>query len=129
MKESSPWALAATATAFVLVMSLSIAVIAWSTAAFEWTAETRRIEPLRAAIVRMAAIAPQASAMAAPPPWVIAACHRQVRGVLTQEPPAEGLHAIVVASGTLYGLEPDQQRDERYRGAYARCLRSRGFSY
>jgi hypothetical protein len=126
MKSSSVWTLAATATAFVLVMSVAIAVVAWTTVDVNWSVEAHRIEPLKSAAVRMAAVAPQASAMAAPPPWVIAACHRQVRGLVAQDAPHDSLAPSGASPGLLQGLDPQQQRDPRYRDAYARCLRSRG---
>jgi hypothetical protein len=128
MRLSDIWKLVATATAFVLVMSLVIAVIAWTSAEVQWSVEASPVAPARAAALSMAAIAPQASAMATPPPYVIAACHRQVRGILAETTtPGETLKVSVV-SGAVYGLDEHQQRDDRYRGAYARCMRSRGFS-
>ena len=30
--------------------------------------------------------------------------------------------------GTLYGLNENRKHDEQYRNAYARCMRSRGYS-
>jgi hypothetical protein len=127
MNGAHPLKLAATAVALVLVTSLAIAVIAWSTTDVEWSVEAPTIEPAKLA-VRMAVVAPQASAMATPPPYAVAACHRQAArpGSDDTEPPA--LKAGVLGAGTLYGLAPAQKRDERYRDAYARCMRSRGYS-
>jgi hypothetical protein len=34
----------------------------------------------------------------------------------------------IAGGGTLYGLNESKKHDERYRNAYARCLRSRGYS-
>ena len=40
----------------------------------------------------------------------------------------EALKAGVLGSGTLYGVDQRQRTDDRYRDAYARCMRSRGYS-
>ena len=34
---------------------------------------------------------------------------------------------VGAGAGTLYGLNENRKNDERYRGAYAACMRSRGF--
>ena len=65
MNGSNPWKLAATAIALVVVTSLVIAVIAWTTSDVEFRVEAPRAEPAKS--VRMAVVAPQASAMATPP--------------------------------------------------------------
>jgi hypothetical protein len=127
MSGPEVWRLVATATAFVLVMSLVIAVVAWTSTDVTWHVEAPRLETIETAAVRMAAVAPQASAMATPPPYVVTACHGQVRGLLARDPVGQTLRTGVVAGEPLYGLDPQQQRDTRYRAAYARCLRSRGF--
>jgi hypothetical protein len=35
---------------------------------------------------------------------------------------------VGAGGGTLYGLNENQKHDERYRGAYAACMRSRGYT-
>lgn len=35
---------------------------------------------------------------------------------------------VGAGGGTLYGLNENRKQDERYRDAYARCMRSRGYS-
>ena len=35
---------------------------------------------------------------------------------------------VGAGGGTLYGLNESRQHDEQYRNAYARCMRSRGYS-
>ena len=35
---------------------------------------------------------------------------------------------VGAGSGMLYGLDKNQKHDERYRGAYAACMRSRGYT-
>lgn len=129
MNGSQPWKLAATAVALVLVTSAVIAVIAWTTSDVEFRVEAPRVEPEPAkSSMRMAVVAPQASAMSIPPPYAIAACNRQAGRALSEEGQVEALKAGVLGSGTLYGLDQKQRTDERYRDAYARCMRSRGYS-
>jgi hypothetical protein len=128
MNGSNPWKLTATAVALVMVTSLVIAVIAWTTRDVEWRVEAPPVEPTKSASVRMAVAAPQASAMATPPSYAIAACHRQASQPGLDDAQPAALKAGVLGSGTLYGLDQNQKRDERYRDAYARCMRSRGYS-
>ena len=128
MNGSNPWKLTATAVALVMVTSLVIAVIAWTTRDVEWRVEAPPVEPTKSASVRMAVAAPQASAMATPPPYAIAGCHRQANRPGPDDAQPEALKAGVLGSGTLYGLDQSQKRDQRYREAYARCMRSRGYS-
>jgi hypothetical protein len=132
MSPASPWRLVAVAMALVTATALVTAVVAWTTSEFEWRVEAPRFDTTRAAAVRMAAVAPQATAMAVPPRSAIAACHRQASRERAEDARAEPLKAGLIGagtlSGTLYGLDADQKRDERYRDAYARCMRSRGHS-
>jgi hypothetical protein len=128
MNGSNPWKLTAAAVALVMVTSLVIAVIAWTSSDVEWRVEAPPVEPAKSVSVRMAAAAPQASAMATPPPYAIAGCHRQASRPGSDDAKPEALKAGVLGSGTLYGLDQTQKRNERYREAYARCMRSRGYS-
>ena len=128
MNGSNPWKLTAAAVALVMVTSLVIAVIAWTSSDVEWRVEAPPVEPTKSVSVRMAVAAPQASAMATPPPYAIAGCHRQASRPGSDDAKPEALKAGVLGSGTLYGLDQTQKRNERYREAYARCMRSRGYS-
>jgi hypothetical protein len=128
MNGSNPWKLTAAAVALVMVTSLMIAVIAWTSSDVEWRVEAPPVAPPKSGSVRMAVAAPQASAMATPPPNAIAGCHRQASRPGSDDAKPEALRAGVLGSGTLYGLDQNQKRDERYREAYARCMRSRGYS-
>jgi hypothetical protein len=128
MNGSNPWKLTAAAVALVMVTSLVIAVIAWTSSEVEWRVEAPPVEPAQSVSVRMAVAAPQASAMATPPPYAIAGCHRQASRPGSDDAKPEALKAGVLGSGTLHGLDQTQKRNERYREAYARCMRSRGYS-
>jgi hypothetical protein len=132
MSPASPWRLVAVAMALVTATALVTAVVAWTTSEFEWRVDAPRVDTTRSALMRMAAVAPQATAMAVPPRSAIAACHRQASRQRAEDHPSEPLKAGLIGAGTLpgtlYGLDADQKRDERYRDAYARCMRSRGHS-
>jgi hypothetical protein len=127
MNRASPWKLVATAVALVLVTSLIIATVAWTTADMrwadiQWTVEAPTPDPMKAATVRMGAVASQAVAMSPPPPYAVAACQRQASQHQPDGKPPEALKAGIIGSTSL------QPHDERYREAYARCMRSRGYS-
>jgi hypothetical protein len=128
MSLSDPWRLIAVAVALVTATSLLTAVVAWTTSEFEWRVDASTLEALRSASFRMAVVAPQASAMATPPRSAIATCHRQASRPQSEGPQPEALKAGMLGTGSLYGLSQDQRRNERYRAAYARCMRSRGYS-
>jgi hypothetical protein len=131
MNSINVWRLTAIALALVLVTAVVMGVAIWTSSDFEIQrhAEVLAFETARSSSVRMAVVAPQASAMVAPPPFIIAACHRQAGGRPASDDTGEdAVKAGVLGQGTLYGLDASQKRDERYRDAYARCMRSRGFS-
>jgi hypothetical protein len=119
MNGSNPWPLVATAVALVLVTSLLIAVVAWTAADVEWPVPAHASSPSRS-VSRIGAAASQASAMSPPPPYAVAACRRQASQLQDDEFP-KPLKTRVAAG-------PGQDTDDQYREAYARCMRSRGYS-
>jgi hypothetical protein len=127
MNGAGPWKLVATAMALVLVTSLIIATVAWTTADLQWAdiqwkIEAPATEAMKAATVRMGAVASQAVAMSPPPPYAVNACHRHASQGQSAAKPPEALKAGIIGSTSV------QQPDEKYREAYARCMRSRGYS-
>ena len=124
------WRLTAIALALVLVTAVVMGAAIWTSGDFEIErqVEALKIETTRAASLRMAVVAPQASALVAPPHAVVVACNRQAAQTGSEDPGPGALKEEVLGSGTLYGLDPAQKRDDRYRDAYARCMRSRGYS-
>jgi hypothetical protein len=64
-------------------------------------------------------VTPQVPAQAA-----IAACNEQAAKVSRQDKTIE----VVKNAASLYGLDEKRKNDERYRGAYAACMRTRGAS-
>lgn len=122
MNGANPLKLIVTAVALVLVTSLIIATAAWTTADLPWEVEAPTTESTKAAIARMGAVASQAVAMSPPPPYAVTACRRQASQRRSEEASPEALKAGILGMGTT------QQSDERYREAYTRCMRSRGYS-
>ena len=67
----------------------------------------------------------QGSAPLAPPPATVSACNQWAAyqaaapGSTRPTPPD---------AGALYGLDENRKHDERYRAAYAICLRARGYA-
>lgn len=121
MNGSNPWSLVATAVALVLVTSLLIAAVAWTTTDAELRGGSPAMAPAKSASERMGAVASQATAMSPPPPYAVAACRRQA----SQLQPADGSSAAPRAEAVADG---PAQPDERYLAAYARCMRSRGYA-
>lgn len=83
-----------------------------------------------------------------PPPDAIEGCNRQAateagqrdetaRAVKDDDAPSAavagdrrgaGKGIVGTAGGTLYGMSTDRRHDERYRAAYAECMRVRGYT-
>jgi hypothetical protein len=160
---NSPWKVTAIAMALVIVTGLVTGVVVAN-----WTGphglerRTPKLEPLKAAAVRMA-LAPQSSAQATPSRSTVEGCNRQATeqigpqdattevvkdaaigamlgaavgaagGAIADGGKAAGKGAAIgglvgAGGGTLFGLSENRKHDEKYRNAYARCMRSRGYS-
>lgn len=137
---NSPWKVTVIALALVIVTGLVTGVLVAN-----WTdpegpqRRAPRLEPLKAAAVRMA-LAPQSSAQATPSRSTVAACNRQATEQVglqdrTGEVVRDAAIGAVLGSavgaagtGTLFGLDASRKHDPKYRHAYARCMRSRGYS-
>jgi hypothetical protein len=154
---NNPWKVTAIAMALVMVTALVTGVVIanWTgRGELERKAETPRTEPLKAAAVRMA-VAPQSSGLATPSRSTVEACNRQAAaevgsqdrttevvkdaamgaagGAIADGGKGAGKGAAIgglvgAGGGTLYGLNENRKHDEKYRDAYARCMRSRGYS-
>lgn len=152
---NNPWKVTAIAMALVLVTGLLTGVVVsnW-TGPHGLERRAPKLEPLKAAAVRMA-LAPQSSALATPSRSTVEACNRQaseqvgpqdtttvvvkeaaigaVLGAAVGAAGGAGKTAAIgtlggAGSGTLFGLDAGRQHDQNYRSAYARCMRSRGYS-
>jgi hypothetical protein len=133
----NPWKLTAIAMALVMATALitGLVVANWSGGA---------PEPKAAATPAPAAPKPVAQA-AVPPPDAIAARNRYAGSraaprdktleVVKDAAIGAAVGAAVGAAGgaiagggTLYGLHDNRKHDERYREAYATCMRGRGYA-
>lgn len=145
---NSPWKVTAIAMALVLVTGLITGVVIGNWTGPHLERRAPKLEPLKAAAVRMA-LAPQSSALATPSRSTVEACNRQAtgqvgsQGALTEVVKDAAIGTMLGAAvgapggaiadggkgaGTLFGLDENRKHDENYRSAYARCMRSRGYS-
>jgi hypothetical protein len=144
---NSPWKTTAIAMALVIATALVTGMVAANWAGrseLERRAATLKAEPLEAAVVRMA-VAPQGSGLATPSRSTVEVCNRQamqqagapqtVTGIVKDAAMGVVLGAgigaaggVVADGGTLFGLNENRKHDQTYRDAYARCMRSRGYS-
>lgn len=76
-----------------------------------------------------------AERMAVPTREVVAACNRHAAAQVGERSRTEGVARdaavggiVGAASGALYGVNQNKRRDERYREAYATCMRSLGYT-
>jgi NhaP-type Na+/H+ or K+/H+ antiporter len=136
---NNPWKVTAIAVALVIVTALVTGVVGNWTGPDGLQRRAPRLEPLKAAAVRMA-LAPQSSAQATPSRSTVEACNRQAtehvdtRDRTTEVVKDAAMGAVLGAAvgaagnGTLFGLDASRKHEEAYRNAYARCMRSRGYS-
>jgi len=131
MDAWNPWKVTAIAMALVLATALvtGLVVANWTGSdAIPKAAEKATEEPR--AMARPAA-PPAPAAPALPTPGVIATCNEAAaRETGPRDKTLEVVKdtAIGAGGGALYGLNENRRQDERYREAYARCLRARGYA-
>ena len=58
---------------------------------------------------------------------VIDRCNERAAAEAPLSDATETITDLVPGAGTLYGLNEKRKGDERYRAAYTRCMRSRGY--
>jgi hypothetical protein len=144
----NPWKL--TTLGLVLVMATALVaglvVANWSGSSLEsepkrgTPAATRQASPPRRAKPASLQIAQGGPAVPAVPTQdVVEACNRRATAHVgdhdtTQEVVQDAAIGAVIgaamgaAGGTLYGLNENRKNDEKYRAAYASCMRSRGYT-
>ena len=126
----NPWRITAIGMALVVIAALATGLVV-----ARWTDP----QPDRAAVRRpspgASAPAPRPARVAStvattPSKSAIEACNRYAAS--ESDPAGAGreriVEAVSAADGTLYGLNHDHKADGRYRAAYARCMRSRGYA-
>lgn len=140
MTPWNPWKLTTIAMMLMMATALvtGLVVANWSGSdperkpAVDAAAGAARPAGAKAAPARV--VTPPA-APAAPPQETIAACNRYAESQLGQRDKTmevvkdAAIGGVVGAGGgTLYGLNENRQHDERYREAYAGCMRSSGYA-
>ena len=141
----NPWSVAALGLVFVMASALvtGLVVANWSGSSQEPeprrqnSAGSRSWQSTRTAIVKSAA-APIAGsvpvAVALPTAEAVQACNQRAADEVgaperTEEAVKDATSGGVAAvrGGTLYGLNEGRRNDEKYRAAYANCMRARGY--
>jgi hypothetical protein len=141
----NPWSMAALGLIFVMATALvtGLVVANWSGSSQELEsrkqtpASFRSWQSTRAVSVRPAA-APIARsvpvAVAVPTAEAVQDCNRRASDEAGDQDRREEVvknvtsgGAAAADGGTLYGLDGSRQNDEKYRAAYASCMRARGY--
>jgi hypothetical protein len=141
----SPWSMAALGLVLVMATALvtGLVVANWSgsiqepepreqapTASRAWQAtRTVSVKPAASPIARRVPVA-----VAIPTPEAVQACNQRATDEVGE--PERAQEAVrdsasggvaAVGGGTLYGLNESRRNDEKYRAAYASCMRARGY--
>jgi len=112
MASGNAWKIATIGMA-VVTMSLATALVVGHVSVPESRAEVRETVAKK----------PPPAAMQA----VIDTCNQRAAAEAPLSDSTEAITDLVPGAGTLYGLNEKRKGDERYRAAYARCMRSRGY--
>jgi len=131
MAAWNPWKATALAMALVLATALVTGLVVANLTGSDTVSKAaeQATEQPRAAARPAAPAVPAAPAL--PTPGVIATCNEAAaRETGPRDKTLEVVKdtAIGAVGGALYGLNENRRQDERYREAYARCLRARGYA-
>jgi hypothetical protein len=118
----NPWKVTAVAMALVMSIALVTGLVVANRAGHDTYEKTAALSP--GAANAPAARLGQTSRV--PTQAAVDACNRYAS---SQTGARDAIGGVVGAGGgTLYGLNENKKHDERYRDAYAGCMRSRGYS-
>jgi hypothetical protein len=134
----SPWSMAALGLVFVMATALvtGLVVANWSGSSQETDLRrqaptaSRQWQSTRTVGVKPAAapIAPGGpAAVAIPTAEAVQACNQRATDELDEPGRPEDAVKTEELAGSLHGLNESKQNDEKYRAAYARCMRARGY--
>ena len=137
------WSIAALGLVFVMATALitGLVIANWSGSSPE--PEPRKLTPTAASrswpSTRTVSVKPAAAPMARRAPVAVATptaeavqdCNRRAGDEAGDQDRTEDVTNNVAsggaAGGTLYGLDTSRRNDEKYRAAYANCMRARGY--
>jgi hypothetical protein len=124
----SPWKLTVLGTAVVIVaLSTGLVVASRTGTEREQAAAEPAARPAEPAVKpgRLTRTVP-----ATPSKSAIEACNRYaaLEAGAGKDAPDDTIEIVSVGAGTLYGLNDTRKSDDRYRAAYAGCMRSRGYA-
>jgi len=137
----NPWKMTAIGMAVVMATALVTGLVVANWTGGDRTTQEQKAQPK----VPQATPARVANAPATPSQSAIDACNKYAASEAgskdkTMEVVKDGAIGAVAGAavgaaggaiaggGTLYGLNENKKHDARYRGAYARCMRARGFT-
>ena len=120
----NPWKLMTVTMLLVLATALVTGLVVANWTGGDTTAaeppKTAPRPPARPATPRVAGV---------PGPQVVDACNRSAATQVGQhDTSVDTVKDVAVVAGTRAGLTETKKHDERYREAYAGCLRSRGYA-
>jgi hypothetical protein len=107
----NPWKVTAIGMAVMMVTALVTGLVVANWTGADRAAQTQKVQT-------QATPARVTSAPAVPTRTAIDACNKYAA--------SDGV--VGAGGGTLYGLNENKKQDERYRAAYASCMRARGFT-
>lgn len=127
----NPWKITAIAMALIMAAALVIGLVVANWVGNDEKATAGAQAPSAPALGTRTESAPAVGATqtsTVPPQAVVDACKRYVASQTgNRDKTAEVVKDA--GGGTLYGLNENKKHDERYREAYAGCMRSRGYSW
>ena len=134
----SPWSMAALGLVFVMATALvtGLVVANWSGSSQEpelrrqAPAASRQWQSTRTISVKSAAtpIAPGVpEAVATPTAEAVQACNQRATDEVGEPGRPEEADKTEELAGSLHGLNESKRNDEKYRAAYGRCMRARGY--
>ena len=134
----SAWSMAALGLVFVMATALvtGLVVANWSgssqgpdlrrrspAASRQWqSSRTVSVKPAATPLARGVA-----GAVAIPTAEVVQACNQRATDEVGEPGRAEDAVKTEELAGSLRGLNESKRNDEKYRAAYARCMRARGY--
>ena len=134
----SPWSMAALGLVFVMATALVTGLVVANWSGSSQDPELRRQVPAASRqwqSTRTVGVKPAAAPIAAGGPAAVAlpkaeavqACNQYATDEVGEPGRSEDAVKTEELAGSLHGLNESKRNDEKYRAAYARCMRARGY--